>query len=213
MSSTGPAGEQLGNLGGHLGRWYLAHVEGSIASVRFLAPLPRQTVFDYERDIDGVYIRRQFSFLPRSTSASMDCPTSLTGWGTGSCRTRVTGTASSLFIYLALASPLGPSLAPEVQRLSITGGRSQGRRTAWRPSHHAARICRTSFGTRSQPGCSPLGSRGALPRSHSSGPRVFHVQQGQPVPVPVPRRATAQPGKQGHLDERDRSAWPTEARC
>ena len=43
MSSTGPEGEQLGNRSGHLGRWYMAHVEGSIANVRFPTP-PRQTV-------------------------------------------------------------------------------------------------------------------------------------------------------------------------
>jgi hypothetical protein len=124
MSSTGPAGEQLGNLGGHLGRWYLAHVEGSIANVRFSTP-PRQTVFDYERDIDGVYIRRRFSFsqeyqrehgLPNVVSwlGNWELPDARHGYGQLS------------FIYLALTSPLGPSLAPEVQRLSMTGGEIPG---------------------------------------------------------------------------------------
>jgi choline dehydrogenase-like flavoprotein len=124
MSSTGPAGEQLGNLGGQLGRWYLAHVEGSIANVRFSTP-PRQTVFDYERDIDGVYIRRRFSFsqeyqrehgLPNVVSwlGNWELPDARHGYGQLS------------FIYLALTSPLGPSLAPEVQRLSMTGGEIPG---------------------------------------------------------------------------------------
>jgi GMC oxidoreductase/FAD binding domain len=124
MSSTGPAGEQLGNLGGHLGRWYLAHVEGSIANVRFSTP-PRQTVFDYERDIDGVYIRRRFSFsqeyqrehgLPNVVSwlGNWELPDARHGYGQLS------------FIYLALTSPLGRSLAPEVQRLSMTGGEIPG---------------------------------------------------------------------------------------
>jgi len=124
MSSTGPAGEQLGNLGGHLGRWYLAHVEGSIANVRFSTP-PRQTVFDYERDIDGVYIRRRFSFsqeyqrehgLPNVVSwlGNWELPDARHGYGQLS------------FIYLALTSPLGASLAPEVQRLSMTGGEIPG---------------------------------------------------------------------------------------
>ena len=124
MSSTGPAGEQLGNLGGHLGRWYLAHVEGSIANVRFSTP-PRQTVFDYERDIDGVYIRRRFSFsqeyqrehgLPNVVSwlGNWELPDARHGYGQLS------------FIYLALTSPLGPRLAPEVQRLSMTGGEIPG---------------------------------------------------------------------------------------
>lgn len=124
MSSTGPAGEQLGNLSGHLGRWYLAHVEGSIANIRFSTP-PRQTVFDYERDIDGVYIRRRFSFsqeyqrehgLPNVVSwlGNWELPDARHGYGQLS------------FIYLALTSPLGPSLAPEVQRLSMTGGEIPG---------------------------------------------------------------------------------------
>ena len=124
MSSTGPAGEQLGNLGGHLGRWYMAHVEGSIANVRFSTP-PRLTVFDYERDVDGVYIRRRFSFsqeyqrehgLPNVVSwlGNWELPDARHGYGQLS------------FIYLALTSPLGPSLAPEVQRLSMTGGEIPG---------------------------------------------------------------------------------------
>jgi len=124
MSSTGPAGEQLGNLGGHLGRWYMAHVEGSIANVRFSTP-PRQTVFDYERDIDGVYIRRRFSFseeyqrehgLPNVVSwlGNWELPDARHGYGQLS------------FIYLALTSPVGRSLAPEVQRLSMTGGEIPG---------------------------------------------------------------------------------------
>lgn len=119
MSSTGPSGEQLGNRGGHLGRWYMAHVEGSIANVRFSTP-PRRTVFGYERDIDGVYIRRRFSFsaeyqrehgLPNVVSwlGNWELPDARHGYGQLS------------FIYLALSSPLGSKLAPEVQRLSMTG--------------------------------------------------------------------------------------------
>jgi hypothetical protein len=124
MCSTGPAGEQMGNLGGHLGHWYQAHVEGSIANIRFSTP-PLQTVFDYERDIDGVYIRRRFSFseeyqrehgLPNVVSwlGNWELPDARHGYGQLS------------FIYLALTSPLGPRLAPEVQRLSMTGGEIPG---------------------------------------------------------------------------------------
>jgi choline dehydrogenase-like flavoprotein len=119
LSSTGPAGEQLGNRGGHLGRWYMAHVEGSIANIRFSTP-PRQTVFGYERDTDGVYIRRRFSFsaeyqrehsLPNVVSwlGNWELPDARHGYGQLS------------FIYLALTSPFGPRLAPEVQRRSMTG--------------------------------------------------------------------------------------------
>jgi choline dehydrogenase-like flavoprotein len=119
MSSTGPAGEQLGNRGDQLGRWYMAHAEGSIASIRFSTP-PRQTIYDYERDTDGVYVRRRFSFsaeyqrehgLPNVVSwlGNWELPDARHGYGQLS------------FIYLALKSPLGSKLAPEVQRLSMTG--------------------------------------------------------------------------------------------
>jgi hypothetical protein len=124
MSSTGPAGEQLGDRGGHLGRWYMAHVEGSIASIRFSTP-PRQTVFGYERDTDGVYIRRRFSF-----SAEYQRGHSLpnvVGWlGNWELPDARHGYGQLSFIYLALTSPLGPKFAPEVQRLSMTGAEIPG---------------------------------------------------------------------------------------
>jgi choline dehydrogenase-like flavoprotein len=124
MSSTGPAGEELGNRGGHLGRWYMAHVEGSIANVRFRTP-PPQTVFGYERDIDGVYIRRRFSF-----SADYQREHSLpnvVGWlGNWELPDARHGYGELSFIYLALTSPLGGKLAPEVQRLSMTGAEIPG---------------------------------------------------------------------------------------
>lgn len=124
MSSTGPKGEQLGNQGGQLGRWYMAHVEGSIANIRFSTP-PRQTVFGYEQDIDEVYVRRRFSFsadyqrehgLPNVVSwlGNWELPDARHGYGQLS------------FVYLALTSPLGSKLAPEVQRRSMTGGEIPG---------------------------------------------------------------------------------------
>jgi hypothetical protein len=124
MCSTGPQGEQLGNRGGRLGRWYMAHVEGSIANIRFSTP-PGQTVFGYERDSDGVYVRRRFSFaadyqrkhcLPNVVSwlGNWDLPDARHGYGQLS------------LIYLALTSPLGSRLAPEVQRLSMTGAEIPG---------------------------------------------------------------------------------------
>lgn len=124
MSSTGPAGEQMGNRGGHLGRWYMAHAEGSVANIRFTTP-PERTVFDYERDVDGVYIKRRFSFaaeyqrehgLPNVVSwlGNWELPDARHGYGQLS------------FVFLALTSPLGSKLAPEVQRLSMTGAEVPG---------------------------------------------------------------------------------------
>ncbi|HTX54344.1 MAG TPA: GMC oxidoreductase [Candidatus Baltobacteraceae bacterium] len=55
-----PAG--LGNEGGHLGRWYMAHVEGRVARVHFATD---QVIYGYERDNEGVYVRRRFTIDPR----------------------------------------------------------------------------------------------------------------------------------------------------
>lgn len=54
-----PAG--LGNAGGHLGRWYMSHVEGRVARVQFSTG---DVIYDHERDGDGVYVRRRFTFSP-----------------------------------------------------------------------------------------------------------------------------------------------------
>ncbi|OMC20924.1 GMC oxidoreductase [Mycobacterium colombiense] len=52
----------LGNAGGHLGRWYMAHVESRVARVQFTTDEVR---YAYERDNDGVYVRRRFTFDPQ----------------------------------------------------------------------------------------------------------------------------------------------------
>ena len=51
----------IGNAGGHLGRWYMSHVEGRVAAVRFNTDA---VTYEHERDADGVYVRRRFTFSP-----------------------------------------------------------------------------------------------------------------------------------------------------
>ena len=60
LASRGAHGRALGDHSGHLGSWYMGHVDGVIANVRFCTP-PRSTVFGFERDIDSTYVRRRFS--------------------------------------------------------------------------------------------------------------------------------------------------------
>lgn len=124
MSSTGPEGEQIGNRSGHLGRWYMAHVEGSIANVRFSTP-PRQTVYDYERDIDGVFVRRRFSFTEEYQRAH-SLPNVVSWLGNWEIPDARHHSGELSFAYLALTSPLGSRFAPEVQRLSLTGAEIPG---------------------------------------------------------------------------------------
>lgn len=53
----------LGNHSGKLGRYYMGHISGKIAEVRFSTP-PRQTIYGFERDSEGVYCRRRFVVSP-----------------------------------------------------------------------------------------------------------------------------------------------------
>jgi choline dehydrogenase-like flavoprotein len=124
MSSTGPEGEQLGNRSGHLGRWYMAHVEGSIANVRFSTP-PRQTIYDYEKDVDGVYVRRRFSFS-EEYQHKHELPNVVSWLGNPELPDARHRSGQLSFAYLALTSPLGHRFAPEVQRLSLTGAEIPG---------------------------------------------------------------------------------------
>jgi choline dehydrogenase-like flavoprotein len=149
MSSTGPEGEQLGNRSGHLGRWYMAHVEGSIANVRFSTP-PRQTVYGYERDTDGTYVRRRFSF-PEEYQRRHKLPNVVSWLGNPEIPDAGHGSGPLSFVYLALTSALGPRFAPEVQRLSLTGaeipGTPYGGATITSRGSHLCNIVRQPFST------------------------------------------------------------------
>jgi hypothetical protein len=119
LASPGPAGKPLGDHSGHLGSWYAGHVEGVIANVRFYTP-PRSTIFGYERDIDGTYIRRRLS-ISRQAQHEQHLP-NVAAWlanpELADPRHR-SGVLS--FAYLTLRSPLGRRVAPDAQRLSLTG--------------------------------------------------------------------------------------------
>lgn len=93
----------LGNAGGHLGRWYMAHVESRVARVQFTTD---KVLYAYERDNDGVYIRRRFTFDPHLLRAAgmpnaavwlVNPPISDPGHGSGI----LSG------VYLTLISPVG----------------------------------------------------------------------------------------------------------
>jgi choline dehydrogenase-like flavoprotein len=119
MASEGPAGGQLGGRSGHLGRWYMGHVEGVVANVAFSTP-PRQTVFDYERDIDGTYVRRRFSFS-REFQHAKELPNIVAWLANPNLPDPAHQSGELSFAYLALASPLGRVFAPPAQRLALTG--------------------------------------------------------------------------------------------
>ena len=109
----------LGNHSGHLGRWYMAHLEGAVARVRFSTP-PEETIYGYERDIDGVYVRRRISFS-REFIHDRGLP-NIVGWiANPELPDPAHGNGVLSFAYVALASPLGRFFAPDAQRQSLTG--------------------------------------------------------------------------------------------
>ena len=119
LASPTAGGTAIGNHSDHLGRWYMAHVEGVVANVRFSTPA-RQTIYGYERDADGVYVRRRLSFSREYQHA--DSLPNVIGWlihpELADARHR-SGVLS--FTYLALSSPFGRLLAPDALRLALTG--------------------------------------------------------------------------------------------
>jgi hypothetical protein len=109
----------IGNHSGHLGRWYQTHLSGRIASVCF-STRPAETIYNHERDAQGVYVRRRFSLT--ASTMRRERLLNTVGWlvnpdlADPSVRSPVLS-----FAYLALTSPLGPKFAPEAIRASLVG--------------------------------------------------------------------------------------------
>lgn len=124
LNTTGPGGHPLGNASGHLGRYYMAHVEGVVAEVQF-ATDPTSTIYGYERDVDGTYIRRRFTFS-RDFQLARRLP-NIAFWLANPELPDASHNSSILsFVYLMLTSPLGRLFAPEAQRLPLTGSHVPG---------------------------------------------------------------------------------------
>lgn len=119
LASRGPDGGQLGDHSGHLGSWYMAHVEGMIAKVRFCTP-PRSTIVDYECDIDGTYVRRRFS-ISREVQLQQELPNTVAWLANPELADSSHRNGTLSLSYLALRSPLGRLFASDARRLSITG--------------------------------------------------------------------------------------------
>jgi len=119
MASPGPEGGSIGDHSGHLGRWYMAHMEGTVARIHFDTP-PQATVFGYERDLDGVYVRRRFSFSG-AAQKRLGLP-NIVGWvANPDLPDPSHGSGALSFAYLALVSPLGGMFAADAQREALTG--------------------------------------------------------------------------------------------
>jgi hypothetical protein len=105
----------IGDHSGHLGRWYMAHVESRIANVHFATPA-NQTICGYERDPRGVYVRRRFTFSPHYMVAH-DLPNAALWLANPELGDATHESGILSLLYLVLLSPLGPRLVSEAIRL------------------------------------------------------------------------------------------------
>jgi choline dehydrogenase-like flavoprotein len=118
----------IGNQADKLGRYYMGHISGKIAKVRFTTP-PRKTAYAYHRDEDGVYLRQRFS-LTRETQ-HRERITNVVAWLVNpAISDPAHGSGILSFAYLALSSPLfGKYFVSDAIRKANVG--DQGRTNTW----------------------------------------------------------------------------------
>lgn len=109
-----PAG--LGNAGGHLGRWYMAHVEGRVARVKFSTD---EVTYEHERDREGVYVRRRFTFSPQ-LQRELELPNAAVWLVNPPIGDPSHGSGILSGVYLTLISPVGRFLLAEAIREAHT---------------------------------------------------------------------------------------------
>ncbi len=108
----------IGNHSGHLGRWYMAHVEARVAEIHLSTP-PEQTIYSHELDADKVYVRRRFTFSREHQLAKglSNAAVWIVNPELGD-HTHRSGILSG--VYLTLISPLGKFMLAEAIRQAGT---------------------------------------------------------------------------------------------
>ena len=106
----------LGNAGGHLGRWYMSHVEARVAAVQFASD---EAIYGYERDNDGVYVRRRFTFDP-DLQRELGMPNACVWLVNASISDPAHGSGILSGVYLTLISPVGRFMLAEAIREAHT---------------------------------------------------------------------------------------------
>ncbi len=105
FASNGSDPDGIGNHSGHLGRWYMAHVEVRVGRVVFETPA-EQTIYGHERDDDGVYVRRRFTLSPELQRRE-DLPNVAIWLVNPEIGDASHGSGILSFVYLMLISPAG----------------------------------------------------------------------------------------------------------
>ncbi len=101
----------IGNHAGHLGHWYMAHIEARIARVHFATPA-KDTIYGYERDPEGVYVRRRFTVSPEF-QLKHELPNAAMWLENPEIGDPAHRSGALSFVYLMLVSPLGRLLISE----------------------------------------------------------------------------------------------------
>lgn len=106
----------LGNAGGHVGRWYMSHVEGRVARVHLATD---DVIYEHERDNQGVYIRRRFTFSPR-LQRELRMPNAAVWMVNPPISDPAHGSGILSGVYLTLISPVGRFMVAEAIRRAHT---------------------------------------------------------------------------------------------
>jgi choline dehydrogenase-like flavoprotein len=117
----------LGNHSDMLGRFYMGHISGKIATIAFETPA-HETAYSYQRDEERVYVRHRLSFSREALNRER-LP-NIVGWLVNpDIRNPDHGSGVLSFAYLALSSPFfGKRFIAEGIRQAAIG---QGRRIVW----------------------------------------------------------------------------------
>lgn len=116
FASTRRHPDGIGNHSGHLGRWYMGHVGASVARTHLNTP-PEATIYGFERDPEGVYVRRRFTFS-QDYLIERGLPNIAMWFENPDMRDPSHGNEILSAIYLILASPLGSQVISEGVRRS-----------------------------------------------------------------------------------------------
>lgn len=120
MASNKKSPTGIGDHSGLLGKYYMGHISGRIAKVHFTTP-PQQTIHGYDRDSDGTYIRRRFSFSQRFHNENK-LPNIVSWLVNPDIYDPIHGNGILSFVYLLLISPFfGKYLASDAIRKAATG--------------------------------------------------------------------------------------------
>lgn len=112
----------FGGLGGPLGRYYMGHISGKIASIQFSRPHDVED-FDFFLSASGSWVRRRFLLTQKALDEQQILNTAF--WPDNSPfydSSHRSGVLSSVFLALAIP-PIGRKILPEAIRLAHTGPR------------------------------------------------------------------------------------------